>query len=81
MLMVSSTQTELAADYNFRRGRKLEMIDGRTKNYTRKRVDAIPAVGIRLENFHTFERAPVPSLLNFVVRNVAGLCLSIVTYL
>ena len=52
-------------------------IDGRTKKYMRKRVDSVPAVGIKVSNFHKFERASTPSFLDFVIRNVAGLLLSV----
>lgn len=51
-------------------------IDRRTKTYMRKRVDSVPAVGIKLANFHKFERASTPSFLDFVIRNVAGYLLS-----
>ena len=52
-------------------------IDGPMKKYLRKRIEAVPAAGIKLANFATFERAATPIFLDFVVRNTAGLLLSL----
>ena len=52
-------------------------IDSPTKSYLRKRVGSVPPVGIRLGNFGTFEREATPIFVDFVIRNIAGLLLSL----
>ena len=51
-------------------------IDGRTKKYMRRRIESVPATGIQLASFGTFERAAIPIFLDFVVRNIAGALVS-----
>ena len=38
-----------------------------------KKMQAIPAFGIQVGNFHTMERTSTPIFVDFVVRNLAGL--------
>ena len=52
-------------------------IDGPMKKYVRKRMESVPATGIKLANFGTFERPATPTFLDFVVPNAAGLLLSL----
>ena len=51
-------------------------LDGPTRKYMRKRVESVPAVGIKVGSFGTFERASTPIFLDFVMRNIAAVLLS-----
>ena len=52
-------------------------IDWPTKRYMRKRIESVPPLGIKIGNFGKFERESTPIFLDFVVRNIAGLLLSL----
>ena len=43
----------------------------------RKHIESVQAAGIQLGSFGTFERESTPVFLDFVVRNIAGLLLSL----
>ena len=45
----------------------------RFKNEMGRQLRAIPAIGIQVGHFHTFERVATPVFIDYVLRNVVGL--------